>query len=71
MSPKKIYTNKDGAVLYFKKGLRYTLHQPPRLSRDNWYGGSETQNTRWVLELLGHKKNGYFCLLYTSDAADE
>ena len=24
------------------------------------YGGSETQNTRWVLESLQNKKNGYF-----------
>lgn len=60
MTSKKFYTNKDGSVGYVKKGRKYTLHRPPRLSRDNWYGGSETQNTRWVLELLGHKKNGYF-----------
>ena len=44
MTSKKIYTSKDGAVLYFKKGRKYTLHRPPRLSQDNWYGGSETQN---------------------------
>jgi len=37
------------------------LHHPAgKLRRNDFYGGSETQNTRWVLELLEHKKNGYF-----------
>lgn len=40
---------------------KHELHHPAgKLRQNDFYGGSETQNTRWVLELLEHKKNGYF-----------